>query len=127
MQTVLWTYVHVRTCVCMCVCLSVCVCVCVGVCVCVFVCVCVCVCVLCVCVCVSVGVCMSVGVCVCVCLCEVQDEVHRLSFLHVWRVAVTPPQFLIYAIYHIQLAILWGYASAPGTPGKVLPRFGVAA
>ena len=34
-------------------------------------------------------------------------EVRRLSFVHVWRVSVTPPHFLIYAIYHLHLGILY--------------------
>ena len=34
-------------------------------------------------------------------------EVHRPSFVHVWRVAVTPPQFLIYDIYDLNLGILY--------------------
>ena len=34
-------------------------------------------------------------------------EVRRLSFVHVWWVAVTPPQFLVYAICHIRRGILY--------------------
>ena len=33
-------------------------------------------------------------------------EVRRLIFVDVWRVSVTPPDFLIYAIYHLHLGIL---------------------
>ena len=31
----------------------------------------------------------------------------RLSFVHAWRVSVTPPYYLIYAIYHLNLGILY--------------------
>ena len=34
-------------------------------------------------------------------------EVRRLSFVLVWRVAITPPHYLIYAIYHIRLGMLY--------------------
>ena len=34
-------------------------------------------------------------------------EVRRQSFVHVSRVAVTPPHFLVYAIYYLHLGILY--------------------
>ena len=34
-------------------------------------------------------------------------EVRRLGFVHAWRVSVTPPHYLIYAIYHLNLGIMY--------------------
>ena len=34
-------------------------------------------------------------------------EVRRLSYVHHWRVSVTPPAFVIYAVYHITLGLLY--------------------